>query len=86
MYSFVVKSWVSGICFQVKWALLQLYHTQNKLHLYDEMMVIMSALYTLTWIIIVLTQWNNNSRVGMATHIILFPTNKSLLLLLMLRA
>jgi len=56
------------VLFDVKLAMFQLYHGENKLH-FNEIM--MSALYytnTLSWILIVLVHPNNNPRVDMSLH------------------
>ena len=63
-------------------AILQLYHGKNKLHL-DEM-IMLSALYLtimLSWILIVLSHWNNSPWVDMLLHsdISWFRENQSLL-------
>jgi hypothetical protein len=78
------SEWVSEWVSESKWAIFQLYHSENKLH-FDEMMTMISALHyntnTLSLIFIVLAHWNNSSRVSLHSdtlvplgHIILIPS------------
>jgi hypothetical protein len=67
-------------------AIFLLYHGENKL-IFNEMMT-RSALYytnTLSWIFIVLDNWNNSPRIDMSLHsdtLSRFRANQSLLFLL----
>ena len=73
------------LLFDVKLAMFQPYHGENKLH-FDEIM--MSSLYykhtnTPSWILIVLVHPNNNPRVDMSLHsdtLFWFRDNQSLVL------
>jgi hypothetical protein len=65
-YSEWVSEWVSECCLI---PIFQLYHGENKL-VFNEMMM-RSTLFktnTLSWIFIVLAQWNNSQRVDMSFH------------------
>jgi hypothetical protein len=56
---------LEGVIF-VTWAIFQLFYGENKLHVHDMMIKMISDLYKinymLSWIFIVLAQWNNNPR------------------------
>ena len=67
------------LLFNVNWAIIQLYHGENKL-LFNELMM-KSASYshnTLSWIFIVIAHWNNSPRIDRHVaplgHIILIPS------------
>jgi hypothetical protein len=66
--------------------MFQLYHSKNK-YIFNEM-VMMFALYltnTLSWILLVLADWNNSPQVEMSLHsdnIFWLPAKQSLLFLL----
>ena len=75
---------VSGwLLFNATSAIFQLYHGDNKL-IFNEMML-RSALYTLSWIFIVLAHWNNSPQIDMSPHsdtLSRFRANQSLFFLL----
>ena len=74
------------LLFNANSAIFQLYHGVNKL-IFNEMIMLFALYYTntLSWIFIVLANWNNSLRVGMSLHsdtLFWFRTNQSLLFLL----
>jgi hypothetical protein len=86
-YHYWVSEWVSEwVLFNANSAIFQLYHGENKL-IFNEMMM-RSAVYwnnTLSWIVLVLVDWNNFPRVDMSLHsdtLYWFRANQSLLFLL----
>jgi hypothetical protein len=66
----------SDLCKVSEWLLFngnssifQLYHGENKL-IFNEVMMRSASFYTnmLSWIFIVLTQWNNSPHIDMSLH------------------
>jgi hypothetical protein len=58
-----------GLLFNAKWAIIKLYHGENKLHFNEKMM--MSAVNqtnTHCWIFKVLAHWNNSPQVDTPLH------------------
>ena len=65
----------AGLLFNAKGEMYQLYHGKSKLH---STRWCLSALYlinTFCWIFIVLTRWNNSSRIDTRTHSDSDPTS-----------
>ena len=56
------------LLFNAKWAILQLYHSKNKLHIDEMMSVLLLDQVTYSWIFIVLVHWNNSLQADMLLH------------------
>ena len=54
------------LLFNTKWAMFQPYYGENKLHINEK--TVMYTLYMISWILIVLAQWNKSLQVDMLLH------------------
>jgi hypothetical protein len=80
IFTIGVSEW---LLFNANSAIFQLYHGENKL-IINEMMMRSTLYYTnmLSWIFIVLANWNNSSRIDMSLHSLFwFWANQSSLFL-----